>query len=515
MNRASTAVLGIDIGTSACKALLLAADGRILASHTASYPIDQPRPGWTQQDPQLWLDGARHSVAAVLTHHPKTKIAAIGLTGQMHGMVPLDAADQVIRPALLWNDQRSDAIALTARAGGEAQLLRETGNRMLPGYTGAKIDWLRQVEPEHFARLACVLNPKDWLRLVLTGEKATEVSDASGTGLFDVRQRRWCLPLIDRLEMDARWFAPCFEATAISAQVSRQGAQVFGLPEGTPVVGGGGDAVVQTLGCGVVDAGQVQTTIGTVGITACVLPRPLDQSVGSLQMFCHVLPDQWHMMGVSMNAGFALQWLQRLLRSGTAQTWDYEDIVAHASASLPGSRGLVFLPYLNGERAPHTDPLARAAFIGLSALHGSHDITRAVMEGIVFALYDMYQAMQGAGGIQTQPHTQTLRTSGGGARSALWRQIQADLFGCEVQTTAGAAEGAAFGAALVAALGIGIFANAQDAVQHCHVLTRQAPEAQAQQVLRARFAIYQQLYPVLRPALHQLALSAESDAAQP
>jgi len=510
---ATQAVLGIDIGTSACKVLLLDEQARVIASHTASYDIEQPRPGWTQQDPQLWLDAARQSVAAVRAQAPHTPIAAIGLTGQMHGMVPLDASDQVIRPALLWNDQRSECVALTEQAGGEAQLLRETNNRMLPGYTGGKIAWMRKHEPDLYARLNSVLNPKDWLRLTLTGEKATEVSDASGTGLFDVRRRVWATSLIERLDMDPRWFAPCHESPHVSAQVSRSGAALFGLPEGTPVVGGGGDSVVQTLGCGVAAAGQVQTTIGTAGITACALPQAVDNPAGSLQVFCNVLPDQWHMMGVSMNAGFAMQWLRRLLRSSSPQTaWDYEDIVAHASASPPGSRGLVFLPYLNGERAPHADPLARAAFIGMSALHDSRDMARAVMEGIVFALYDVYTVMQAAGVPTQASHTPMIKTCGGGTRSSLWRQMQADVFGCEVVTTEGAAGGAAFGAALVAALGMGLFTSPEDAVQRCRVLTRQAPDAGTQAVLRARFEVYQSLYPVLHPALHRLARSVESEA---
>jgi len=516
MSSALQTVLGIDIGTSACKALLLDEHGRILATHTVSYELEQPRPGWTQQDPQVWLEGARHSVAAVLAQVPaETRISAIGLTGQMHGMVPLDDSDQVIRPAMLWNDQRSECVALTEQAGGETSLRHATNNPMLPGYTGGKIAWLRKHEPAHYARLKTVLNPKDWLRLTLTGEKATEVSDASGTGLFDVRARVWATALIERLDMDPRWLPPCYESSHISGQVSRSGAALFGLPEGTPVVGGGGDSVVQTLGCGVTGAGQVQTTIGTAGITACALPQPIDNLTGSLQVFCNVLPDQWHMMGVAMNGGYAMRWLQRLLRSNLRDNhgptqWDFEAIVAHANASAPGSRGLVFLPYLNGERAPHADPLARAAFVGLSALHDSRDMARAVMEGVIFSLYDIYVAMQTAG-MQTQAmQSPVLKTCGGGVRAPLWRQMQADVFGCDVLTTAGSEQGAAFGAALVAALGIDMFATPEAAVQHCHVLTRETPDPDTQALLRTQFEIYQSLYPALRPALHRLAQNTES-----
>jgi len=497
------AVLGIDIGTSGCKALLLSTSGALLGSETATYDLAQPRPGWTQQDPALWIEGARRAVGDLVAAHPGVVIRAIGLSGQMHGLTPLDKADRVLRPALLWNDQRNAAecAALTEAAGGEAALRGYTNNRMLLGYTGGKLAWMKNHEPALFARLKHVLNPKDYLRLVLTGEKATEVSDASGTGLFDVRARAWSFSLMDRLGIDAALFPPCHESPEITGRVSRSGAALFGLKEGIPVVGGGGDSVIQTIGSGVIAPGDVQTTIGTGGIVASALDTVIDNPGSRLQVFCNVAPGKWHAMGVTLNAGFAMGWFQRLLR-GFAQgkDWSYDEIVACAGASQPGSRGLVFLPYLNGERAPHSDPDARGAFVGLTGLHGPSDMARSVMEGIAFALYDIFTVMREAG-----IEARVVKASGGGARSVLWRQMQADLFGCDVVTTQGAAEGAAFGAALVAGLGIALYETPEQAARLCRPLTREAADAARRAQLQPGFAVYQALYPALRDNLHALA----------
>lgn len=496
------AVLGIDIGTSSCKALLLSTDGELIGSDTAAYDLAQPRPGWTEQDPALWIEGARQAVGRLVTAYRNVEIRAIGLSGQMHGLTPLDEADRVLRPALLWNDQRTAAecAALTEKAGGEAALRGYTNNRMLLGYTGGKIAWMRNHEPELFGRLKHALNPKDYLRLVLTGEKATEVSDASGTGLFDVRGRAWSFSLMEKLDMDASLFPHCHESPEITGRVSRAGADLFGLAEGTPVVGGGGDSVIQTIGSGVVAPGDVQTTIGTAGIVASALAHPIDNPGGRLQVFCNVAPGKWHAMGVTLNAGFAMSWLQRLLRSfASGKDWSYDEIVAYACRSVPGSRGLIFLPYLNGERAPHSDPEARGGFVGLTGLHDACDMARSVMEGVAFALYDIFTVMREAG-----IDARVVKASGGGARSALWRQMQADLFGCDVVTTQGAAEGAAFGAALVAGLGTGVYDTAEEAAALCRPLTHEAADAENRRRLQQGFAVYQSLYPALRDNLRAL-----------
>ncbi|MHC5655209.1 xylulokinase [Stappia sp. ICDLI1TA098] len=495
------ALLGIDIGTSACKALLIGRDGGVIAADTAAYPFDQPRPGWTEQDPALWVEGARKAVAGALAAAPGTTVLAVGLSGQMHGLTPLDGERKVLRKAILWNDQRNGAECeeITQAAGGLEALLAATGNRMLVGYTGGKILWMKRHEPDLFARLRHVLNPKDYLRLVLTGEIATEVSDASGTGLFDTRRRRWATGLIETLGIDPAILPPCHESHVVSGRVSRSGAELFGLPAGTPVVGGGGDSVIQTIGSGVIAPGELQTTIGTAGILAAALDAPIDSGDGRIQVFCNVSPATWHAMGVSLNAGGAMSWFREVLRGWGNEAFDFEEIVARAETAPPGARGLLFLPYLNGERCPHPDPAARGALVGLTARHGAGDLARAVMEGVVHAFYDMHGLMRAMG---IPGHL--VKASGGGARSLLWRQMQADLFGCDVVTCEGAAEGAAFGAALVAGVGAGVWPDATAAAATLRELARETPDPGATAIYRRAHDIYQALYPALHDSLAAL-----------
>lgn len=491
------ALIGIDIGTSGCKALLLDVQGAVIAADTATYPLSQPRPGWTEQDPQLWIDGARQAIAGVLAKAPGVQLLGVGLSGQMHGLVPLDAAHQVLRPAILWNDQRNAAECewITETAGGLDGLLAATDNRMLVGYTGGKILWMQRHEPQLFARLATVLNPKDYLRLRLTGEVASEVSDASGTGLFNVRSRQWATGLIEQIGIDPALLPPVFESQVISGRVSVAGAQLFGLPVGTPVAGGGGDSVIQTLGSGVIAPGELQTTIGTAGILAAALDTPQDNPDGRLQIFCNVAADKWHCMGVSLNAGGSMHWFRDTFCAGVP----FEHLAAEAAQSAPGAHGLLFLPYLNGERCPHPDPQLRAGFIGLTARHNRGDLARAVMEGSVHALADMHALMQPLG---IDGHV--IKASGGGARSQLWRQIQADLFGCEVVTTQGAAEGAAFGAALVAGLAVNVWQDPASAAAHCRAITRQAPDGATSEVYARAHRLYRNLLPTLRDTFVEL-----------
>ncbi|WP_417427171.1 xylulokinase [Hoeflea sp.] len=491
------AYLGIDIGTSGCKALALSSAGEILATHTATYGLDQPRPGWTQQDPAIWVKGARDAVSKVLETVPVGDIKCIGLSGQMHGFTPLDANGEVLRPAILWNDQRNAAEAqeIEERAGGREALLSLTNNRMLVGYTGGKIVWMQVHEPKLFDQVRHALNPKDYLRYVLTGEVATEVSDASGTGLFDVRERQWCQPLIDKLPFDSAILPPCYESMEVSGTVSALGASLFGLTAGIPVIGGGGDSVIQTLGTGVAEPGPLQTTIGTAGITAAALDAPKSNPDGRMQVFCNVAPDLWHCMGVSLNAGGALGWLRQLLGG----TQDFEDMVRGAGEVPAGAEGLVFLPYLNGERCPHPDPTARGAFVGLSARHDARHMTRALMEGVVFALYDIYRQMAGMG-----INGRLIKASGGGARSEIWRQMQADMFGCPVVTIEGAAEGGAFGAALLAGVSLGNWSSITEAAGCCSELTRQSPSDKQHELYGSAYEIYAELYPALQPSFAAL-----------
>ena len=494
-------LLGIDIGTSGCKALLIDANGAVLASQTATYGLSQPKPGWTEQDPQLWIDGARAAVAGVRSLRSDVHIAAIGLSGQMHGLTALDASHRVLRPAILWNDQRNGAECadITERAGGVDGLLKLTNNRMLVGFTGGKILWMRNHEAGLFGRIRHMLNPKDYLRLVLTGEIATEVSDASGTGLFDVRRRIWATGLLDLLEIDPAIMPACHESHVVSGRVSQSGSELFGLEAGIPVVGGGGDSVIQTIGSGVIAPGDVQTTIGTAGIVAAALDEPAPNPEGRLQVFCNVAPDKWHCMGVSLNAGGAMEWLRALLAGFSGAAPSAERIVEIAAGAPVGARGLLFLPYLNGERCPHPDPAARGGFVGLSARHGAPEMARSVMEGVTHSLYDIFSLMS-----QANVGGSIVKASGGGARSALWRQMQADLFDCEVVTTEGAAEGGAFGAALVAGVGIGTWPSAVEAAKVCRTVTREVPDTIAGKTLRDAFRVYRGLYSALSPSFAAL-----------
>ncbi|MBP7002220.1 xylulokinase [Amaricoccus sp.] len=494
----TAALLGIDIGTSGCKALLIGTDGTAIAAETATYPLAQPRPGWTEQDPALWIEGARQAVAGALGKAGPVEILCVGLSGQMHGLTPLDAGHRALRPAILWNDQRNGAecAGITEAAGGPEALRAITNNRMLVGYTGGKILWMRNHEPELFRRMAVALNPKDYLRLVLTGEVASEVSDASGTGLFDVRARRWAAGLAETVGIDPGLLPPVFESREITGRISAAGAALFGLPEGLPVAGGGGDSVIQTIGSGVIAPGELQTTIGTAGILAAALDAPEDNPDGRLQVFCNVAPDKWHCMGVSLNAGGALAWFRdAACRAASGEAPSFEAIAGEAGESPAGARGLLFLPYLNGERCPHPDPTARGAFAGLTARHDRGDMARSVMEGVVHAFGDMHALMRTMG-----IEGRIIKASGGGARSALWRQMQADFFGCDVVTTEGAAEGAAFGAALVAGLAVGVWPDAAAAAASCRPLTRETPDGAATALYARAHEIYRALYPALSPA---------------
>lgn len=492
------AFLGIDIGTSGCKALALSADGRILASHTSTYGLDQPKRGWTQQDPLIWIAGARAALAEVLRVVPGISIKAIGLSGQMHGFTPVDRDGNVLRPAILWNDQRNGAEATEIEdlAGGAQTLLSMTNNRMLIGYTAGKILWMQRNEPALFERVHKALNPKDYLRLVLTGEFATEVSDASGTGLFDVRERCWSDALLDRLPINRDLLPECYESDRVTGRTTAVAAQYFDLPKGVPVIGGGGDSVIQTLGSGVAAPGHLQTTIGTAGIAATALNAPVDNPGGRMQVFCNVSPKLWHCMGVSLNAGGAFSWWRDVAggERGFAT-------LAEAAGEVPaGAGGLVFLPYLYGERCPHPDPQARGAFVGLTARHDLRHMTRAVMEGVCFAICDMVRLMESMG-----VRSALIKASGGGAQSPLWRQIQADLLGSPVVTTDGAAEGGAYGAALLAGVSQGAWSDVVEAAACCKDLTHDDPDRQRGDHYRRQHAVYAGLYDSLRPSFELLA----------
>ena len=497
----TAALLGIDIGTSSCKALLLDTDGTVLATQTAPYGFDQPREGWAEQDPSLWADGVAKAVKALLAE-VDAEILCVGFSGQMHGMTALDASDKVVRPAILWNDQRNaeECAEITELAGGFDSLISLVGNQMLPGFTGGKIRWFAKHEPKAFEKTRIILNPKDYVRLLLTGEKVTEVTDASGTGLFDVANRRWSKQLAERIGIDLALLPAALESAEISGRVTATGEAVFGIPAGTPVIGGGGDAVIQTLGSGVIAAGRLQTTIGTAGIAAAAVDTPLPNLEGRIQVSCNVLPGMWHCMGVSLNAGSALAWWRdRQVIAGQASV-AFEDLSAAAAEVPVGSDGLLFLPYLMGERCPWPDPNARGAMVGLRSHHTLAHMHRAVFEGIVFSLRDMASLVDpDAAGKDRVVHT-----SGGGSSSAFWNQMQADVFGAPVVTTSNSTHGGAFGAAILAGIGAGNWSGADDVAAICGDRRRWTPSASAHARYRAYFSCYQTLHEALRKVSHDL-----------
>lgn len=492
------AFLGIDVGTSGCKAILIDASGQVLAEATHEYPLSTPRPLWSEQAPDDWWNAAIASIRAAI-QQGGAAVDAIGLTGQMHGLVLLDDAGNVLRPAILWNDQRTgdECRTLTERIGAET-VLRLTGNPLLPGFTAPKIEWVRRNEPQVFERIRRILLPKDYLRYRLSGESFTEVSDASGMSLLDVGRRAWSPEMLDALGVKTAWLPTVTESIVPSTRVSPAAAAATGLKAGTPIIGGGGDQAAQAVGAGVVHEGTVAVTLGTSGVVFAPMNAYRPEPKGRLHTFCHAAPGKWHLMGVMLSAAGSLRWYRDALcapehATATAGGRDVYDELVGAATQIPaGSEGLLFLPYLTGERTPHPDPLARGAFVGLTIRHTKAHLTRAVLEGVSFGLRDSLELMRGLGVAPNE-----VRVSGGGAKSALWRQILADIFKTDV-VRSNVSQGAAFGAAILAAVGVGALSSveaAADAIVHEVDRTRPGVDA-------ARYdAVYRQytaLYPLLK-----------------
>lgn len=496
-------LLGLDIGTSGAKALLCDQGGRVLATALVEYPLSTPHPLWSEQDPADWWRAARQAIAAVFAAAglDGATLAGIGLTGQMHGAVFLDAHDAVIRPALLWNDQRTAAecAEITARVGA-ARLIAIAGNPALTGFQAPKILWLRNHEPDHYARLARVLLPKDYIRLQLTGVAATDASDAAGTLLLDLRARDWSDEILRALDIPRAWLPPVAEGSAVTGTLLPAIAADLGLPAGVPVVAGGGDNAAAAVGTGIVRPGVISSSIGTSGVLFAHAATIALDPQGRLHTFCHAVPGQYHLMAVTLAAGGSFGWLRNLLREHGPATLDYGHLTAGAAEVPIGSEGLIFLPYLSGERTPHLDPLARGAFVGLTTRHTAAHLARAVMEGVVFSLRDGWEIMQALG----LPLAE-VRATGGGGRSALWRQMQADIYDTDVATLV-AEEGPAYGAALLAGVGSGLFADVADAVDRC-VQTGAVthPDSGAHARYMQVYAIYRDLYGQLRETMHHLA----------
>ena len=501
-------VIGIDIGTSGCKTLVIDKSGKVLASATEEYPLSTPKPGWSEQNPEDWWRATVSTVQrAAAFLKDKGELAAIGLSGQMHGLVALDKKGEVLRPSILWNDQRTgeQCRKIHDLAGGVEGLLKLTNNRMLPGYTGGKIVWLKDHEPHVYEKMDRILNPKDYIRFCLTKEYATEVSDASGTGLFNVKERKWSSELLGLLDIPESLLPECYESPEISGRLSREAAELLGLPEGLPVAGGGGDAVVQTTGTGLIFPGILGTTIGTAGIAAMALDRCHENPDGKLQVFCNNMPGKWHTMGVTLAAGGSLRWVRDNLCGHEKQVAKqmgkdpYDIIMAQAAQAVPGCEGLLFLPYLIGERCPHSDPKARGGFIGLTLRHKKGDLLRSVLEGAVFSILDVAGLIKEMGMEISQ-----VRTSGGGALSELWRQIHADIFNSPVMTVNGSREGGAYGAALVAGAGVGMWKDVARAAGVVQVETRTDPVSENAEIYSQLYPVYQSLYSRLKPAFDRL-----------
>ncbi len=491
-------VLGIDISTTSAKALLVDASGRVVASHSTAQTVSQPKPLWSEQNPADWWAGVAASIRAVLADAGVTgeAVSGIGLTGQMHGLVMLDADGQVLRPSILWNDQRTQAEcdAMTAAAGAE-RLIRISGSRALTGFTAPKILWVRTHEPEVYARCAHILLPKDYIRFCLTGEYAMDVSDASGTSLLDVGARRWSQELLADFELPAAWMPPVYEGTVVTGQVSAQAAAATGLKAGTSVVAGGGDQAAGAVGMGLAAPGQVSVTVGTSGVVFAPLAAYAYEAEGRVHAFCHAVPGLWHWMGVMLSAAGALQWYRDTLASDVP----FDALVSEAASAPAGSDGLLFLPYLSGERTPHPDPLARGVFLGLTTRHTRAHLTRAVLEGVAFGLNDSFRLMADAG----LPAPSDVRIAGGGARSPLWRQIIADVLNVPT-VTVNTVEGGAFGAALLAMVGVGWYADAASAC--AATISTGEPVGPDRDVTRYAdaYAIYREVYPTLRGVFPKL-----------
>ncbi|MGZ4346257.1 MAG: xylulokinase [Gaiellaceae bacterium] len=471
-----TQLVGLDVGTTGVKALALSPDGEVLARAEESYELSTPHPGWSEQDPEDWWRAADRALGAL-----GGETTSIGLSGQMHGLVVLDERDRVLRPAILWNDQRTEAeCAEIEKRVGLTRLIQLTGNRALTGFTAPKLLWLRRHEPTTYARVAHVLLPKDYVRLRLTGKHAIDVADASGTLLFDVARRRWSQEMLEALELDPAWLPRALESPEVSGETAA----------GIPVAAGAGDQAAAALGVGVDRPGPLSVVLGTSGVVFAVLPAYAADPQARVHAFCHAVPGGWHAMGVMLSAAGSLRWLRDVL----APRGGYDELTAAAEAWPAGTEGLTFLPYLAGERTPHADPHARAAFAGLTLRHDRGALIRAVLEGVAYGLRDSLELLRELG---VDPRDG--RVSGGGARSELWLRILASVLGLPIRR-ATADEGSAYGAALLGGVAAGVFRDVHEAVATCvRLLDPVDPDPEWVDAYEQGYRRFKLLYPALRP----------------
>ena len=494
-------LLGIDVGTGGTRAIVVDEDGRVVASATGEHEaFASPQTGWAEQDARDWWRASVEAIRMALSQNDvrAEEIGGIGLTGQMHGAVLMDEGDEVLRPAIIWCDQRTDAqCRMITEKIGAARLIELVSNPALTGFTLPKMLWVREREPELWARARSVLLPKDYVRWRLTGERATDVADASGMLLFNVAKRRWSREVLDALEIDERWLPAVYESPEVTGRISAESAEVTGLAEGTPVVAGAGDQAAGAVGMGIVRPGAVSATIGTSGVVFAATDHPALDPLGRVHTFCHAVPGRWHVMGVTQAAGLSLRWFRDRFGAGAGDGRDpHERLSEEAASAPPGADGALWAPYLMGERTPHLDPHARAALVGLTASHTRAHIIRAILEGVAFSLRDTLTIFK-----EMKVPVETIRLGGGGARSSLWRQIQADVYGRPVEIVE-AEEGAAYGAALLAGVGGGLWPSvdaACDAV--VRVASRIEPNSAAASLMNKQYLAFRALYPALREVL--------------
>ncbi|MBN8657171.1 MAG: xylulokinase [Anaerolineae bacterium] len=491
--------LGIDTSTTSSKALLIDEKGEVIAVASNPHTLQTPKPLWSEQDPREWWEAVAASIKSVLEKAGISgeRVGAVGLTGQMHGLVLLDNAGNVLRPAILWNDQRTQSQCDEIhRIIGKEKFIRITGNVALTGFTAPKILWVKENEPDVYAKAKHVLLPKDYVRLKLTGTYAMDKADGAGTVLFDLNARDWSDEVLSALDIPRTWMPKTFEGTEFTGYVTEEAAALTGLKVGTLVAAGGGDQAAGAVGVGAVEPGIVGLTVGTSGVVFATTPSALIEPEGRLHAFCHAVPGMWHFMGVMLSAAGSLQWYRDTL----APNVSFDDLLKEAESIPAGSEGLQFLPYLSGERTPHPDPLARGAFIGLTLRHSRAHMTRAVLEGVAFGLKDSFTLIQNAGlGKITQ-----VRASGGGTKGALWRQILASVLEAEL-VTVNTTEGGAYGAALLAGVGAGQWNDVASACKACIRITGStSPIEKEAEVYRKSYAIYQELYPALKSSFEKM-----------
>ena len=493
-------LLGLDVGTTGARAVAVDESGRLVSEASSEYPLHTPYPGWTEQNPEDWWRGAKEVLAEV-AGQLEDEVVSIGLTGQMHGSVFLDSSDKVIRPALLWNDQRTEKqCEEITETVGEERLIQLAGNPALTGFQAPKVLWLREEEPENYGKLSHILLPKDYVRLRLTGEYATDASDAAGTLFLDVGNRDWSQEILEALEVSKEWMPRVYEGSESTGNLRESVARELGLPSGIPVAAGGGDNAAAAVGVGVIERGVVSSSVGTSGVVFAHTGEFTPDPSGSLHAFCHAVPGSYHLMGVTLSAGGSLAWWHDTLDGRL----DYGELSELAAGAPPGSEGLLFLPYLSGERTPHSDPAARGSFFGLTTRHDKSHMTRALMEGVIFSLRDSLEIMRKLG-----TPIEQVRATGGGARGEVWRQLQADIYGLPIHRTT-TDEGPAYGAALLGGVAAGVYGDVQEASSRVELRDEVTePDEENVRFYEECYEVYRSLYPATRQQMHHLSELAE------